>query len=159
MNDRWNARAWMWCNGNLCIFWAYSTAYNTQFGWLNPIVIVLNASNHKIRFFSILNKKEMHVNYHDCTKEMTIRQKERKWQNMQKWQWKTSCFFITFGNVTVWMLSRNGMRSVKIFSFPMYCSSSQLPNSSVCLGLVMSRPAQTATSTENSKYFNIIHVD
>lgn len=62
----------------------------------------------------------------------------------------------TFGKMIVWMLSLRGIRSVKIFSFPTYCFTSQSPNTSKCLGLVISRQAQTATSTENSKNFNII---
>lgn len=54
----------------------------------------------------------------------------------------------TFGKVTVWIVSRSGMRSVKIFSFPMYCSSLQSPISAKCLGFVTTQHSRSASMDE-----------
>lgn len=86
MNNRWKTRAWFWCNCYFCIFWTNSTTFNCQFWWLNPIVIVSNATNYNIWFFWILKQKKMHIiclyamNSNGLTNDYT----KRKWKKMKK---------------------------------------------------------------------------
>lgn len=97
VNDRWNAWAWMWYNGDFCIIWTNSTAFNCQFWRLSPIVIVSNATNHNIRLVWILDKKNetMHINYLHATKTKRImnRHKKRKWNNMTTDNSRINCTF------------------------------------------------------------------
>lgn len=148
----------MWCNGDSCIFPTNSTAFNCPFRWLHPIIIILNSTNHNIRFFWLLNNVTCILIFYmqpipTYWRIVTTAYTNKKDGNevIQILTIADSVFIFvlfTFGKVTVWIVSWSGMRSVKIFSFPMYCSSLQSPISAECLGLVTSRHSLAASVNE-----------